>query len=164
MNVGNGVKLVLPNGNCVSCAFCLCRRRILLGSSRRRSVDLKKCADCSYVDFMPRYIFSISWSKKSVWIDAEGTGTINSFSIIHRSSSPVFRDRCPYVVALIDLTEGPRMITNIVGEDALSVAIGDALEICFGDRGFTRVPQFQRVQIDKNYDGDQPTKSCCYRW
>ena len=109
MNFGNGVKLVLPNGNCVSCAFCLCRRRILLGSSRRRSVDLKKCADCSYVDFMPRYIFSISWSKKSVWIDAEGTGTINSFSIIHRSSSPVFRDRCPYVVALIDLTEGPRI-------------------------------------------------------
>ncbi len=106
---------------------------------------LQKCVECDHVDFMPRHICPVCWSDNRTWIDASGTGTIHSFSIVHRSPLPVFRDDCPYVVALIDLTEGPRIMTNIIGESALKVAIGDAVAICFEDRGNLRIPQFQRV-------------------
>jgi uncharacterized OB-fold protein len=58
----------------------------------------------------------------------------------------VFAAKAPYVIALIDLDEGPRMFANVVGEDAFDVAIGDRVRVVFEDRddGF-RVPQFTRV-------------------
>ena len=94
---------------------------------------------------MPRHVCPTCWSDNRTWIDAVGTGTVHSFSIVHRAPLPAFRADCPYVVALLDLTEGPRMMTNIVGTGALDVAIGDAVEVCFEDRGNARVPQFQRI-------------------
>ena len=105
---------------------------------------LQRCVDCGHIDFMPRHICPACWSDNRKWIDASGIGRVHSFSIVHRAPLPEFRDDCPYVVALIDLIEGPRMMTNIVGEDALKVAIGDAVEICFEDRGDIRLPQFRR--------------------
>jgi hypothetical protein len=51
----------------------------------------------------------------------------------------------PYVVALIDLDEGPRMMANVLGDDALSMAIGDRVQLTFEDRGDgALIPQFQR--------------------
>jgi len=52
--------------------------------------------------------------------------------------------RAPYVVALIDLDEGPRMMSNIVGSDALDVAIGDSVAVEFEERGDAKLPQFAR--------------------
>jgi uncharacterized OB-fold protein len=50
------------------------------------------------------------------------------------------------VVALIDLEEGPRMMANVLGDDALSVSIGDRVEVTFEDRGDgALIPQFSRV-------------------
>jgi uncharacterized OB-fold protein len=51
----------------------------------------------------------------------------------------------PYVIALIELKEGPRMMTNIVGQDALETRIGDQVKVCFEARGpAAKVPQFVR--------------------
>ena len=63
-----------------------------------------------------------------------------------RVRSPAFAPRVPYVVALIDLDEGPRMMANIVGDDALDVAIGDRVKVTFEDRGDgAMLPQFKRA-------------------
>ena len=104
---------------------------------------LQQCIDCGHLDFMPRHVCPKCWSENRTWIDSTGTGTVHSFSIVHRAPVPAFREDCPYVVALIDLAEGPRMMTNIVGDDALRVAIGDRVEICFEVRGEAKVPQFR---------------------
>jgi uncharacterized OB-fold protein len=48
----------------------------------------------------------------------------------------------PYVVALVDLEEGPRMLTNIVGEDALTTQVGSAVQVSFEQRGEYKLPQF----------------------
>ena len=108
---------------------------------------LQQCSDCGHVDFMPRHLCPACWSEKRTWIDAVGTGTVHSFSIVHRAPLTAFREDCPYIVALIDLTEGPRMMTNIIGDGALEVAIGARVEICFEDRGETKVPQFRLVRV-----------------
>jgi len=60
-----------------------------------------------------------------------------------------FAPRVPYVVALVELDEGPRMMANILGSDALEVGIGDRVQVAFEDRGDgAMVPQFVRADHD----------------
>jgi len=97
--------------------------------------------------FMPRNGCPNCWSEDLEWVDASGRGTVHTFSIVHRAPLPEFAADAPYVVAMVDLEEGPRMYTNIVGEAALDVAIGDKVQVRFQDRGEgTVVPQFTRVR------------------
>ncbi|MEJ2173777.1 MAG: Zn-ribbon domain-containing OB-fold protein [bacterium] len=109
-------------------------------------LELQRCAECEKVWFFPRPACVACGSTDYAWIRASGRGRVHSHSTVHRAPSPEFRDRVPYVVALVDLAEGPRMMANIVGEGALEVSIGDALELTFEDRGKGRkLPQFRRA-------------------
>ena len=97
---------------------------------------------------MPRFLCPVCWSDQLEWIDAKGTGTVHSFTVVRRASSPAFSSRVPYVVALVDLKEGPRMMANLIGDDALSVAIGDPVTVTFEDRGAgALIPQFERILV-----------------
>lgn len=114
--------------------------------ARARKLLIRKCQACGAVHFMPRLLCPACWSDKLDWIEAKGTGEVHSFSIIRRASHPAFVDRVPYVTAMIELDEGPWMVTNIVGADALGVAIGDRVTVTFEDRGDgDLVPQFERA-------------------
>lgn len=108
---------------------------------------LQRCSDCGTLRFFPRYLCTECGSEATEWIEASGRGTVHSFTIVHRAAFPEFQAHTPYVVALIDLAEGPRMMTNIVGDDRLSVAIGDTVTVTFENRGTegAKVPQFQRA-------------------
>jgi uncharacterized OB-fold protein len=109
-------------------------------------LELQRCDACERVWFYPRPACVACGSERFRWIVASGRGRVHSHSVVHRAPSAAFRERVPYVVALIDLDEGPRMMANIVGDDALRIAIGDALELAFEDRGEGRkLPQFRRA-------------------
>lgn len=112
-------------------------------AARDGRLALQQCTDCGHLDFMPRHVCPTCWSEAKTWVDASGAGTVHSFSIVHRAPLSAFRADVPYVVALIDLAEGPRLLTNIVGNGALDVAIGDAVTLCFEDRGAAKLPQFR---------------------
>jgi uncharacterized OB-fold protein len=58
------------------------------------------------------------------WVEATGRGTVYSFTVIRQNHSRPFRDWIPYVVALVDLEEGPRLMTNLVGCSPEAVRIG----------------------------------------
>jgi uncharacterized OB-fold protein len=110
-------------------------------------LELQRCAACGKLWFYPRPACVACGVAQYAWIVASGRGTLHSFSIVHRAPSEAFRARVPYVVALIDLDEGPRMMANIVGDDALEAAIGDPVEVLFEDRGEgRRLPQFRRTR------------------
>ncbi|PKO73913.1 MAG: hypothetical protein CVU23_00235 [Betaproteobacteria bacterium HGW-Betaproteobacteria-17] len=104
---------------------------------------LQECGDCGALDFMPRHMCPVCWSPNRKWREASGEGTVHSFSIVRRASSPAFAPRTPYVVALVDLAEGPRMPTALIGDDALSVAIGDPVTMTFEERGDQKLAVFQ---------------------
>lgn len=104
---------------------------------------LQECGDCGALDFMPRHMCPVCWSPNRKWREASGAGTVHSFSIVRRASSPAFAPRTPYVVALVDLAEGPRMPTALIGDDALSVAIGDPVTMTFEERGDQKLAVFQ---------------------
>ncbi len=71
---------------------------------------------------------------------------MHSYTIMRRAPLAAFAALAPYVIALIELDEGPRMVANILGEDALSVQIGDMVQVTFEDRGEgAMLPQFHRI-------------------
>ena len=59
-----------------------------------------------------------------MWEEASGRGTVYSFTVIRQNYARPFRDLIPYVVALVDLEEGPRLMTNLVGCAPEDVVIG----------------------------------------
>ena len=115
-------------------------------AARERRLLIRKCNACGTLHFMPRHLCPACWSDQLEWVEAKGTGSVHSFTIIRRAPMAAFAPRAPYVLALIDLDEGPRMMANVLGEDALSVRIGDRVKVTFEDRGEgAMIPQFQRV-------------------
>lgn len=115
-------------------------------AARERRLVIRKCRSCSQLHFMPRHLCPVCWSEDLEWVDSKGTGTVHSFTVVRRAPLATFAARVPYVVALIDLDEGPRMVTNIVGDDALEVRIGDPVKVEFEERGEgAMVPQFRRT-------------------
>lgn len=106
---------------------------------------IRKCRSCGKTHFLPRHLCPACWSTDLEWIVSSGRGTVHSFTVIRRASLPEFATRVPFVVALIDLKEGPRMMANILGEDALQTRIGDAVEVRFEARAEgAKIPQFVR--------------------
>ena len=116
--------------------------------AREGKLLLQRCEVCQALRFFPRYLCTECGSEKTRWVEASGRGTVHSFTIVHRAALPEFQAQTPYAIALIDLAEGPRMMTNVVGEDALNVEIGDAVDVTFEDRGIdgAKIPQFQRAK------------------
>lgn len=83
----------------------------------------------------PRPFDPVTWSTDVEWVEVSGRATLYTWSVVHRNDLPPWRERVPYVAAIVDLEEGPRLATNVVGcaPDALSV--GMALEVAFEPRG-----------------------------
>jgi uncharacterized OB-fold protein len=115
-------------------------------AARQGRLLLQRCRACGAVRFYPRLLCPTCSSDDAEWVEASGRGRVHSFTVIHRPPAPAFAGRVPYVVALIDLDEGPRMMANIVGEGARGVHIDDAVQATFEQRGEgVVVPQFMRL-------------------
>ncbi|HEV7235844.1 MAG TPA: Zn-ribbon domain-containing OB-fold protein [Ktedonobacteraceae bacterium] len=76
---------------------------------------LQYCDQCQQHQFYPRLYCMHCGSDKLTWVTATGRGVIYSYTIIHQNKSPEFVQDTPYNVAIIQLAEGPRMMSNVVG-------------------------------------------------
>ena len=65
------------------------------------------------------------------WEEARGTGTVYTFSVVHRNDLPPFNERVPYVAAIVELDEGPRLMTNVVDCDVSDVSVGMRVNVTF---------------------------------
>lgn len=74
---------------------------------------------------------------------ASGRGTVYSYSIVRQSYHPFFRARAPYVVAWVDLEEGPRLLSNIVGVDVDAVTCGMPVEVEWEEHESCSIPLFR---------------------
>lgn len=105
------------------------------------------CGGCSHTLSYPRGVCPRCHSDNLVWHESTGRGTVVTFSIVHRAPTPAFKDDVPYVLALVDFEEGFRLMMNVLGANADSTAIGDAVEVTFEARGHDghKLPQVQRA-------------------
>ena len=96
---------------------------------------LRHCRSCNQAYFYPRDICPQCFSRDTDWMQSTGRGILHTFAIVHRGPTPVFRDRVPYVAALVELEDGVRMPTNLVEVEAdpSVVKIGMEVEVVFED-------------------------------
>jgi uncharacterized protein len=103
-------------------------------ATARGELLLRKCDDCSSIIWYPRAFCSACSSQNTSWITSSGRGTIYAFSIT-RKGAGAWAENGPYVIAYIELEEGPRVLSNVVGCSVDRVSIGMPVSVIFDDTG-----------------------------
>ena len=75
---------------------------------------LVQCSQCGTHRLPGRERCLDCWSTESGWAEASGKGKLYTWGIMHQQYHPAFADETPYNYALVELDEGPRLVTNIV--------------------------------------------------
>lgn len=100
-------------------------------AARAGRLDIPLCGDCGKHHFYPRAICPYCHSANLRFETVSGRGEIHTFTIARRPAGPAFADDVPYVVALIQLEEGPRMMSRVQTGDPGGVRIGARVEVVF---------------------------------
>lgn len=98
-------------------------------ATRERRLLVQWCDACSAGIYWPRAACPRCLSDQLTWKEATGQGTVYAANVMHQPGNPMMADRVPYVLALVDLAEGVRMATNIVGCDPDRVQVGMAVRV-----------------------------------
>jgi uncharacterized OB-fold protein len=106
---------------------------------------LRRCgaAGCGRAHHYPREFCPHCWSEDVCWEEASGRATLYTWSVVHRNDLPPFGERTPYVPAVVDLFEGPRMMTEVVEWEEGELRTGMGLEVVFREGGGVTVPVFR---------------------
>ncbi len=80
----------------------------------RRELRIQRCRGCGRAYWYPRPFCPNCSSKDVEWFTASGKGRLHTYVIVHRAA-PGFQDWAPYVIAIVELEEGPHMMSNVVG-------------------------------------------------
>ena len=114
---------------------------------REHKLTAQHCKACGkFFTFPPQGSCPHCLSSDYDWIAVSGKGKVYSFVTYHRAWHPAYQDKTPYNVSLIDLDEGPRLISNVVGCKHNEVKIGMPVEIVYDDREEYTLPQFRPVE------------------
>jgi len=100
-------------------------------AARHGRLLVKRCAACGRAHFYPRPFCPYCWSDQVDWEDASGQATLYTWSVVFQNDLPPFNERVPYIAAVVDLAEGPRMMTNLVDCRAEQLGVGMPLEVVF---------------------------------
>jgi uncharacterized protein len=103
-------------------------------AARRHELQLQRCRACGRHLFYPRAACPHCLSADLEWRRASGRGTLHTFTVVHRGQRD-FPLGAPYVIAIVELAEGPRLMTNLVGvaPDPSAIRIGMPVEVTFED-------------------------------
>jgi uncharacterized OB-fold protein len=118
-------------------------------SVKAHAMKLQRCHDTGKFFFYPRGLSPFTLSSNLSWEPVSGRGTVHAFTIVYQNRDPAFADDVPYVVAIIELEEGPRLMSNLVDVEPnpQSVRIGMPVEVVYDDvTDDVTLPKFRPVQ------------------
>ena len=105
---------------------------------------LQACDACNSMIYFPRRACPNCGASSLRWTQASGRGRVFSFSEVHVSFyGPEWNSELPYTLALVDLEEGPRMLSRLIGDTA-GIQIADPVEVTFVDVENQKMPFFKR--------------------
>jgi uncharacterized OB-fold protein len=96
----------------------------------RGELLIQRCPSCGSRQFYPRALCT-SCAAVPEWERASGRGIVHTFTVIRQNYAKPFRELLPYVVAMVELEEGPRIMGNISDCDVDDVSIGMPVEVWF---------------------------------
>jgi uncharacterized protein len=103
--------------------------------AKQHKLMLPWCNACARAHFFPRNCCPHCFSFDLEWRQASGRGKLHTFVINHKAARG-FEDKVPYVIAVVELAEGPRMMSNIVMQEVPTpdnLRVDMDLEVCFDD-------------------------------
>ena len=113
-------------------------------AAQREELQIQRCNSCGDFYFYPRPFCPACFSEDVAWVRVSGRATLHSYVINHRPL-PGWEEEGAYAIALVELEEGPRMATNIVGitNTPEELVLDMALEVCFEEQGGVKIPKFR---------------------
>ena len=115
-------------------------------AAKEHRLALPHCDDCAQFWFPPSRTCPHCLSMNFAFKNVSGRGKVFSFVTFHRVYRPAFAEDVPYVVALVELDEGPRLLTNILGVSPDEVRCEMAVEVVFDDYDAdVSIPKFRPV-------------------
>ena len=132
-------------------------------ATQRHQLLIQKCKDCQSLIFYPRKVCPECWSGDLGWQEASGRARVFTFTVLRDMVEPKFMADLPYVLAMVDLEEGIRMMTRIVECDPEVVEIGLEVEVVFEDiTDKHSLPFFRPIDESlrkKSVDEEGPTET-----
>lgn len=119
----NESKRPLPEINEVS--------KVFWEAAKNHKLMFQRCEKCGKNIFYPKNICPDCFSSNLEWIESSGKGTIYSHTTCYSNVAPGFESEAPYIVAVVDLEEDVRILTNIVGCDPEGVKCDMPVEVTF---------------------------------
>ncbi len=117
--------------------------------TKESELRYQTCDDCKQVVFYPRRHCAACGSSQLSWNVSKGLGTVYTYAIVRQNRLPGFAELGAYAVAYVDLDEGFRMLTNVIGVEDLTrdVKIGQRVAVEFEkqDEGEYPIPVFRPV-------------------
>ena len=101
------------------------------------------CTACNEAIVFPREVCPSCLGTSLEWRESTGRGTVYAFSVQHRPANPFMADRVPYTVALVELEDGIRLMSNVIDVDPDQVEIGMPVTVAWEPLSDGRnLPQF----------------------
>jgi uncharacterized OB-fold protein len=114
-------------------------------AARNHQLALPRCNRCGKFWFPPSCLCPHCLSHDTGWQEVTGHGRVHSFVVFHRVYHPAFE--VPYVVAVVELDEGPRLLSNVVGVEPQRIRCGMRVVVKFEDRSpEISVPKFSSAE------------------
>jgi len=98
-------------------------------AAKGHKLSLQKCGTCGSFRFPPSPLCPECTAMGGEWTELSGRGKVSSFVVFHRAYHKSFEGDLPYAVALIELDEGVRLMSTVVGGDPWSVSVGDRVVV-----------------------------------
>ena len=102
-------------------------------ATKRHELIMPRCTMCDHLFFYPRSECPCCLSSNIAWAPVSGRGRLYSFTIVNQPAHSAFRDDAPHVYAIVQLDEGPRMISNVVECDHADLQVDMPLVAVFDD-------------------------------
>ena len=107
-------------------------------------LDFQHCRACGNRWLPGRRQCPACLSDDTEWQPASGKGRIVSWVVYHAAYAPHLEELLPYNVAIVELVEGPRLITNITGHgDGSGLSVGAAVELAIETEFGRALPRFR---------------------
>lgn len=98
---------------------------------KKQKLLIQQCGDCGHFQFYPRNVCTACGSTGLEWFQTSGKGRVRSYTIIRHPVSKAYADEVPYTIALVQLDEGPTLMSALTACDPDSIRIGQQLEVVF---------------------------------
>lgn len=102
-------------------------------AAKRHELSMQRCPRCGYVRFPAAQLCPECLDENDEWVTLSGRGSVWSFGVYYHVFNASFAADVPYNVALVQLEEGPRLVTNVVGVPNEQITIGMPVEVSFDD-------------------------------